>query len=243
MIRWHGAFILYLLREGTANDWGTLCRAHGLDPNDRSTIHNALFTKLVALREVGFVDFAGDNPWYFGITGFITLDNRWNRVQSTLGVSLTDIAKLGPDTMVVEPLLGKPRPLTNGPDVFVIMPFKDELRPIYDVHITNVTKNLGLTVKRADDFFTARAIMSDIWAATNAARLVIAECTGRNPNVFYEMGLAHVVGKPVVLITQDGQDVPSDVKHLRYIKYENTTPGLMQFERHLENTLRTELDL
>lgn len=46
----------------------------------------------------------------------------------------------------------------------------------------------GLSIKRPDDFFTAQGVMADIWTALLETKLVIADCTGRNPNVFYELG-------------------------------------------------------
>jgi hypothetical protein len=85
--------------------------------------------------------------------------------------------------------------------------------------------------------------MEDIWDAINAARAIIADCTGRNPNVFYEIGLAHAVGKPVVLITQKGEDVPFDLKAIRYIEYEYSPRGMKTFEDSLTKTLIEELKL
>jgi hypothetical protein len=85
--------------------------------------------------------------------------------------------------------------------------------------------------------------MSDIWAAICAARIVIADCTGRNPNVFYEIGIAHAVGKPVVLITQDVNDIPFDISHIRYIIYEYTAAGMKLLKKKLEETIKTELGL
>jgi hypothetical protein len=118
-----------------------------------------------------------------------------------------------------------------------------DLRPIYDRHILKVTRSLNLTAKRADDFFSAHHIMSDVWEALHAARLVIADCTGRNPNAFYEIGMAHTLGRPVVLITQRGRDVPFDLQAIRYIGYKYTPPGMEDFEKRLTATLRTELNL
>ena len=66
------------------------------------------------------------------------------------------------------------------------------------------------------------------------SRAVIADCTTRNPNVFYEIGMAQTVGKPVLLITQDESDVPFDLRHLRYIKYAYTPPGMAAFEANFE---------
>ncbi|WP_217989549.1 hypothetical protein [Sphingomonas lenta] len=57
------------------------------------------------------------------------------------------------------------------------------------------------------------------------SRVVICDCTGRNPNVFYEAGIAHTLGREVILITQNGQDIPFDLRHLRYIPYLNNGEG------------------
>jgi hypothetical protein len=88
------------------------------------------------------------------------------------------------------------------------MPFNADLQGVYEDHIKSVDTNIGLKVARADDFFSTSAIMKDVWTAICKSRVIIADCTGRNPNVFYEIGLAHTVGKPVVLITQNKEDVP-----------------------------------
>ena len=54
---------------------------------------------------------------------------------------------------------------------------------------------------------------------------MIADCTGRNPNVFYEIGIAHTLGRDVILITQNEADVPFDLRHLRYVQYLNNGEG------------------
>lgn len=73
--------------------------------------------------------------------------------------------------------------------------------------------------------------------------VVIADCTGRNANVFYELGLAHPLGKPVILLTQSEKDVPTDVIHIRYITYAPTVRGFAKLESNLRRTLRDTLDL
>jgi hypothetical protein len=121
------------------------------------------------------------------------------------------------------------------------MHFKPELTSVYKNHIIDVAGNLGLSVSRADELLTTQAVMSDVWASICAARAVIADCTGRNPNVFYEIGIAHVIGKPVILITQNESDIPFDISHLRYIVYEYTPEGMKHFERRLAKLLMAEL--
>ena len=121
------------------------------------------------------------------------------------------------------------------------MPFFEPLRPVYEDHIKKISRELKLSVARADDFFSAHSVMADVWSGIFFARAVIADCTGRNPNVFYEIGLAHVLGKPVILITQNADDVPFDVRHIRFIHYTFTPRGMVDFERALGETIRNIL--
>jgi len=170
----------------------------------------------------------------------IRISDQWERIQNALDISLSEIAQLYGPRMIVRPQLSAPQ-LQEPRDLFVLMPFAAELKPVYDDHLLKVAGALNLTIARADDFFNANQVMSDVWGSVCAARVLIADCTGRNPNVFYELGLAHAVGKPVVLITQKAEDVPFDLRHIRYIKYEFTPRGMEAFEHAVAETLREEL--
>ena len=145
--------------------------------------------------------------------------------------------------LVVRPFFGRPDDATRKYDLFVLMPFTDSMRPVYDDHIKKVASELSLSIARADDFFSAHSVMADVWSAIFSAKAIIADCTARNPNVFYEIGLAHVLGKPVILITQKSEDVPFDVRHLRYLEYTFTPRGMVDFERALGETLRNVLNV
>ena len=136
-----------------------------------------------------------------------------------------------------ERILGQPRRNEKWPEVFVLMPFAPNLKPIFEDLIRKVVSGAGLTVGRADDFFRPRVIVNDIWSAINAARIIIADCTGRNPNVFYEIGLAHATGKETILLTQSLEDVPFDLRSLRVIVYEYSAPGVAKFEQELSKAL------
>jgi len=144
--------------------------------------------------------------------------------------------------MIVNPLFGKPEKRIKDVDVFVLMPFAAVCQPIYEDHIKKVAASLNLSVARADDFFTNNSIVDDIWMALNSAKLIIADCSDRNPNVFYEIGLAHVVGKPVILLTQDKKDIPFDLLHLRHIQYTYTPRGMIQMENELTDAIKALLD-
>ena len=174
-------------------------------------------------------------------SGEIGSTERLGRFFSSLDVSLTRLANYTQSSIVCSPIFGVPSKPSVKAEVFVIMPFLKELKPIYDDHIRNAVRNANLTVARGDDFFTAKSVMSDIWSAMNACRLVIAECTGRNPNVFYEMGMAHTLGKPVILISQTREDIPFDIQHIRYLIYEFTPRGMSEFEKNLTATIESEL--
>lgn len=256
-----GAILLKLLRDGVFDDWVSLCREFGLDPklSPRDTLEYQLLGQLDDLRRSGLVDFEWDPMSLGRKEGKITLSEKWPRIQEALGISLTNLAELGPNSLVVEPFRGlmikmlmehvfandrdfsQPKEVADGSDVFVVMPFSDDLQPVYEVPIRTAARNLGVTVARADDIFNARSVMSNIWSAIVAARVLVADCTGRNPNVFYEIGLAHAVGKPVILIAQKNDDVPSDLKHMRYIQYDSTKQGMLLLQKRLSNALKAEL--
>lgn len=120
---------------------------------------------------------------------------------------------------------------------FVLMPFSEELKPIYDDHIVKVVKTKNMTAQRADEIYSVNLITWDIWEKINRARIIIADLTNKNPNVFYELGLAHAIGKEVIIIAQRIEDVPFDLKALRCIVYEYNPRGVVKLEERLSSTL------
>ncbi len=123
------------------------------------------------------------------------------------------------------------------------MPFKDGLTEIYNSVIkpTVENKNTGLICRRADDFKTNKAIIQDIWKAICEARVIIADLTGLNANVMYELGVAHTIGKETILIYQlaegDEPKFPFDLSHIRRIEYQNSVAGGAKLRKDLEDTL------
>jgi len=108
---------------------------------------------------------------------------------------------------------------------FVMMPFANPLGGYYASIYEPAIKKAGLTPVRADaDIYGTGKIIEQIWAGINSARVLLAELTGRNTNVLYELGLAHALRKPVVLVCSNEADVPFDVRHVRVIYYELTDP-------------------
>jgi|GEM_PF-547284 len=122
--------------------------------------------------------------------------------------------------------------------VFALTPFSAPFNEIFDDHIKPTVERSGdFVCQRADNIYDNRAIIEDIWSHINRARVVIAELTGKNPNVFYETGVAHTVGKEVILLTQTMDDVPFDLRHLRCIVYEYTPRGIQNLEKNLAATV------
>lgn len=152
------------------------------------------------------------------------------KLESSLGISLT-----------ATPMFGEPHKLSYLPDLFMLMPFTAELKPVFEDHVKKVATNLRLSAGRADDFFSKGSIMHDVWSAIYYAKVIIADCTKRNPNVFYEIGIAHTLGKDTILISQALKDIPFDLRHLRIIIYEFTPRGMTELENSLKSTLKTIL--
>jgi hypothetical protein len=121
---------------------------------------------------------------------------------------------------------------------FVLMPFDANFKPVYEDHIVPALKAAGLNCLRADDIFRNTEIIEDIWEHINRARVIVADLTGRNPNVYYEVGIAHTVGKEVVLLTQSMDDIPFDLRHIRVIKYDFTPRGCAELVASLTATVR-----
>lgn len=126
---------------------------------------------------------------------------------------------------------------------FVLMPFNDPLAIVYTDHIKKAAEQENMRCIRADDVIGVQSITRDIWEQINRARIIIADLTGRNPNVFYELGLAHALEKPVIMLSQSIEDVPFDLKHIRCIIYEMTPRGAADLERKLADTIRSLLSL
>jgi hypothetical protein len=126
-------------------------------------------------------------------------------------------------------------------DIFVIMPFASQYDPVYRQIIRPLVERLKLRCVRGDEFASARgSVIEEVWAALNGCQLVIADLSGSNTNVLYELGIAHTLNKSAILITQSDrpEDVPFDVRHLRYIQYRSDETGLDRLTVDLESAIR-----
>ena len=103
---------------------------------------------------------------------------------------------------------------------FTIMPYGDWFDVYYNKIYAPAIEEAGLISKRADDLYRPSSIVHDIWQYTKESKIVLADLTGKNPNVLYELGLAHAIAKPVILIVEKMEDIPYDLRALRIIEYD-----------------------
>jgi hypothetical protein len=108
---------------------------------------------------------------------------------------------------------------------FVLMPFAAEFLPVWDA-IRGALSQLSppVSVERADDLTVGGAVIADILSGIARSDAIIADLSGQNPNVFYELGICHTVKDDVILISQNTDELPFDLHHLRCIPYDNSSP-------------------
>ncbi len=102
---------------------------------------------------------------------------------------------------------------------FVIMPFEEQFDEIYELFIAETLDDMGFQFRRADDIKSQQNILKDIVEGIAKSDLIIADLSKPNPNVYYELGLAHALNKPVISLTQDIAELPFDLKSYRVIEY------------------------
>ena len=107
------------------------------------------------------------------------------------------------------------------PMCFIIIPFRKELHYFFLFMKQHITEVHGINCFRGDEDVLTVPLLDKIHEYIKNADVIIADCSGRNANVFYELGMAHTLGKKVILITGDELDKePADVQFYEFIQYE-----------------------
>ena len=130
--------------------------------------------------------------------------------------------------------------------VFVVMQFSEQFTNIHKEIIQKICNEVNLTAKLASDTYGPGMIISDIVADIVSSEFVIAEITPNNANVFYEVGYAHGIKKPVILLANRKEvKLPFDVSPFRVLMYDDSIAGKTELEeglrKHINSVLRTEL--
>jgi hypothetical protein len=124
--------------------------------------------------------------------------------------------------------------------IAVMMPFDAGFSRVYAT-LQAAAAEVSMTCLRADDIWLNQHIMDDVINLIWRARVVVADLTGKNPNVFYETGIAHTLGRDVIQIAQSMNDVPFDLRSIRSLTYLNNDQGREELKGDIVGRLRTLL--
>lgn len=131
---------------------------------------------------------------------------------------------------LLEELIAETDQKISAPHVFVLMPYREEFLALYEKVIRPALRSAGCTTALAKDVLTVDSLVDVITEQITRSTFLVADTTGKNPNVFYELGYAHALGKKVILITQNVGDIPFDISGLKHIEYALDSPTVLQQE-------------
>lgn len=106
------------------------------------------------------------------------------------------------------------------PFAFVLMPFSQKFNDVYELGIKAACEMAGVYCERVDEQMFEEGMLDRIYNQIAKADVIIAEMTGLNPNVFYETGYAHALGKRVLMLTQNGDEIPFNLQNFQHIVYD-----------------------
>jgi FtsZ-binding cell division protein ZapB len=138
---------------------------------------------------------------------------------------------VGP-TLRINPIFHERKFVFDKKLVFILMPFSETWSDRIWEKLKDIITKKELRPERADNRYGA-IITEDIWTGIMEARLIVCDTTGWNPNVFYELGIAHTLGKHVILLTQPTNHLPFDTQGLRHFVYTDNPDGMRKLETEL----------
>ena len=233
-------------------------QAGGIVLGYRSPEQHYIFAELGAARSAYSL---GENVSGFGLKPLVTtgqLQNLKSDPDYVLQVNLSgqELRVLVDDVPVIQHLLSRPlegrqvgliaagnqevsfsdfEVKSDRPRAFVVMQFAEPFHTFYREVIQKQADAAGFDVVRIDE--EAGNIFQDIQSEIEQAEVVIAEITPANPNVFYELGYAHALGKPTILLAQREAELPFDIRSFRVVFYNDTIGGKVDVERNLRRRL------
>jgi hypothetical protein len=131
------------------------------------------------------------------------------------------------------------RETNRPPRIFVLMPFAEAFVDVYVLGIREAAERLGYIVERADDIEHNGDILDIIYERIRSADAVVADTTHCNPNVFYEIGYAHALGRPTILVTRAGETPPFDLQSKNHIFYSSIVELREKLAKRLKATIGT----
>lgn len=189
----------------------------------------------------GFGNSLPENKWVtLGLT--VRGSNLELTFEGVQVLSITQVIQRGPISLFLqshhEVLVRNVCVEGKRPECFVVMQFTEEYNALFTEVIRPTCEKFGYRVVRADEFYTTGMIIEDITRSINECSMVIADVTPNNPNVFYEVGYAHGIGKPTILLSDRKRDrLPFDISGFRALFYDNTIGGKTAVEERLAKHL------
>ena len=119
-------------------------------------------------------------------------------------------------------------------------PFHPEYNDTFEI-IRGVSTKAGFECLRGDERFVEGDLLSHILRLIVTSRIIVANIEGRNPNVFYELGIAHALGKPVLLVSKSVEELPFDLRYQRILIYRNNNELRSKFEISLLQVLADKI--
>jgi restriction endonuclease len=230
-------------RSGSPLKLGVECKAYS-QPLDANAVHS--FAAIASLlKERGFIH----RGVVVAASGFT---KRARDVGEEQGIDLLELRDLkarlskrqvgqpeGPQ--LISPTLpaAEAHPSRSGKKrLFVAMPFSKDFRDAYVFGIRQVSEKLGLVAERADEIEHNGGILGLIQDRIRDCDAMVADVTSHNPNVFYEIGYSHAIGRPTILIgRKSGDEIPFDLRTTNHITYETLEDLQVSLEKRLRATL------
>lgn len=125
----------------------------------------------------------------------------------------------------------------TGGLAFVLLPFTSEFNDLYNFAIKPALEAHGLNVRKADDIYQPGNILSQIWELIRTAEVIIVDVSGQNSNVIFELGLCYGIQRCPILLTRNPNELPFNIRNLRYIQYLNTAAGANQLSQDLKTSV------
>lgn len=181
------------------------------------------------------------NAEIYALSDDLTIDD-WEFSRNHWAVKDVDLFQILYQRKVAQPAAPTVFQLSSNPVnqrlVSMMMPFSGNFTQVYQT-VRSSLEGEGYECKRADDFWLHAHIMQDIIELICTSKVVICDLSEKNPNVFYEVGIAHTLGKEVILIAQQMDDVPFDLRSIRCITYLNNDQGRTQLAGEILARLKT----
>lgn len=207
----------------------TLLEGHHLSPTRLAAAGN--ISNLVAERIYGIQIILDGQRVQFSVDGVRVID--YDRLVTPTGTGIGLFSFRGTGQATFGPINIDDR----CPNAFIAMPFSEPYNEVYTDALRPTIEAIGYEPVRVDELSHPGVILNDIWAQITEASAVIAEVTDANPNVYYEVGVAHALRKPTVLLAQRGTKLPFDLGPHRCIFYDNTIAGRAKLLDSLKNSL------